>query len=149
MTPQRRWTSGAAMAELTIIAPLLLLVLLGLIEAGRAGTLALTVASAARAGVQYGAQNSVTAADTSGMITAATNDANMSGVTAVATSYCQCEDLSASTCGQAGACSSNHQNVYVKVTVTGTETSILNYAALPAGLRNVTIQTSAIMRVTH
>ena len=149
MSAQRSRTSGAAMAELVVLAPLLLLVLLGLVEAGRAGDLALKVASAARAGIQYGAQNHVTAADTTGMQTAATNDADTAGVSAVATSYCQCEDLSASTCGLAGACSTNHQNLYVKVVVTGTETSLLNYAALPAGLRSVTIQTAAVMRVVH
>jgi Flp pilus assembly protein TadG len=135
------------MAELVMIAPLLLLVLLGLVEAGRASNLALTVASAARAGVQYGAQNHTTAADTNGMQTAATGDANLTGVSAVASTYCLCEDMTASTCGLAGACSTNHQNTYVKVVVTGTETSLLNYAALPAGLRTVTITTSASMRV--
>jgi Flp pilus assembly protein TadG len=146
---KRRGDAGAAMSELVIIAPLLLLLLLGLVEAGRAGNLALTVAGAARAGVQYGAQNHTTAADTTGMQTAATNDANLTGVSAVATTYCQCEDLTASTCGLAGACASNHQNTYVKVVVTGTETSLLNYAALPAGLRTVSIQDTAIMRVLH
>lgn len=137
------------MAELVIIAPLLLLVLLGLVEAARAGNLALTVVSAARAGVQYGSQNHTTAADTVGMQTAATNDANSANVTAVASSYCQCEDLTASTCGLAGACSTSHQNLYVKVIVTGTEASLLNYAPLPSGLRSVTIQTTTVMRVTH
>jgi hypothetical protein len=83
------------------------------------------------------------------METAATNDANLSGVTAVASSYCQCEDLSASTCGQSGVCSTNHQNLYIKVIVTGTEASLLNYAALPAGLRSVTITSAAIVRVTQ
>jgi len=149
MTKNRRGTSGAAMSELVVIAPLLLLVLLGLVEAGRAGNLALTVAGAARAGVQYGAQNHTTAADTSGMQTAATNDANLTGISAVASSYCQCEDLSASVCGQSGACSTNHQNTYVKLVVTGTETSLFDYAPLPAGLRNVTIHTTAIMRVAQ
>jgi Flp pilus assembly protein TadG len=147
MTMKQRRTSGAAMTELVVIAPLLLLVLLGFVEAGRAGNLALTVASAARAGVQYGSQNHTTAADLAGMQTAATNDADATGVTAVASSYCLCEDLTASTCGLAGACSTTHQNLYVKVVVTGTEASLVNYAPLPAGLRAVTIQTSAAMRV--
>jgi Flp pilus assembly protein TadG len=149
MTTQRNGTSGAAMAELVILAPLLLLLLLGLVEAGRAGNLALTVAGAARAGVQYGAQNHTTAADTAGMQTAATNDANLTGVTAVASSFCLCEDMTASTCGATGVCSTNHQNLYVKLVVNGTETSLLNYAALPAGLRTVSVQTSATMRVAQ
>jgi Flp pilus assembly protein TadG len=149
MTARCRADKGAAMAELVIIAPLLLLILLGFVEAARAGNLALTVASAARAGAQYGAQNHVTAADNTGMQTAATSDANLAGVSAVASSFCQCEDLSASTCGQSGACPTNHQNLYIKVIVTGTEASLLNYAALPAGLRSVTIASTAIVRVTQ
>ena len=149
MTPRRDGTSGAAMAELVVLAPLLLLLLLGLVEAGRAGDLAITVASAARAGVQYGSQNHTTAADTTGIQAAATDDANNANVTAVASSFCQCEDLTLSTCGQAGACATNHQNFYVKVVVTGTEASLFNYAPLPAALRNVTIVNTAIMRVTH
>jgi hypothetical protein len=99
--------------------------------------------------VQYGSQNHTTAADTTGIQSAATNDAGNANVTAVASSYCQCEDLTVTTCGQPGACASNHQNFYVKVVVTGTEASLLNYAPLPAGLRNVTIKNTAIMRVTH
>jgi Flp pilus assembly protein TadG len=149
MTTRRGGSSGAAIAELVVLAPLLLLVLMGAIEAGRAGDLAITVASAARAGVQYGSQNATTAADTTGMQTAATNDANNGNVSAVASTYCQCEDLTASTCGQAGACASNHQSRYVKVIVTGTETSLFNYAPLPAQLRSVSIQNTAVMRVTH
>ena len=149
MTPRHGGTSGAAMAELVVLAPLLLLLLLGLVEAGRAGDLAITVASAARAGVQYGSQNHTTAADTTGIQSAATNDAGNANVTAVASSYCQCVDLTVTTCGQPGACASNHQSLYVKVVVTGTEASLLNYAPLPAGLRNVTIKNTAIMRVTH
>jgi Flp pilus assembly protein TadG len=145
----RRSSTGAAMAELVIIAPLLLLVLLGLIQAGDAGDFAIKVGNAARAGVQYGAQNHVTAADAAGMETAATNDANTSGVTAVASYFCQCEDLTASTCGAVGACSSNHQNLYVKVVVTGTMASLLNYALIPAGLRTITLTRTATMRVTQ
>jgi Flp pilus assembly protein TadG len=149
MIAPRHGERGAAMAELAIIAPLLMLLLLGMVEAGRSSELALAVAGAARAGVQYGSRNTTTAADTAGMQTAATNDANVAGVTAVASSYCQCEDLTASTCGQSGACSSNHQNTYVKVIVTGTEASVINYAPLPAALRNFTVTTTAVMRVPH
>lgn len=137
------------MVELVVMAPLLLLLLLGLIQAGGAGDFAIKIGNAARAGVQYGAQNHVTAADAAGMQTAATNDANTAGVSAVGSYFCQCEDLTASTCGQANACSANHQNLYVKVIVTGTMASLFDYSLLPAGLRTVTITRSATMRVTQ
>jgi hypothetical protein len=37
----------------------------------------------------------------------------------------------------------------VKVVVTGIMASLVNYAPLPAGLRNVTVTSTAIMRVTQ
>jgi hypothetical protein len=144
-----RKLAGTAMAELVVLAPLLLLLLLGLIQAGAAGDFAIKIGNAARAGVQYGSQNHVTANDAAGMQAAATNDANTTGISAVATYFCQCEDLSASTCGLATACSANHQNLYVQVVVTGTMASLINYSALPAGLRTITIARTAIMRVTQ
>jgi Flp pilus assembly protein TadG len=140
---------GAAIVELVVIAPLLLLLLLGLIQAGAAGDFAVEVGNAARAGVQYGAQNHTTAADTTGMVTAATNDANAAGVTATARYFCQCENLTTSTCGQASPCVGSHQNLYVQVVVTGVMPSFLNYAALPAALRSVTVVQTASERVTQ
>jgi Flp pilus assembly protein TadG len=148
VTMNRR-TRGSAIVEFVIIAPLLLLVLLGLLQAGGAGDFAIIIGNAARTGVQYGAQNHTTAADTTGMETAATNDANRAGVSAVATYFCQCEDLSASTCGQANACSTNHQNLYVQVVVTGTMATLFAYSLLPAGLQTITLTRTAVMRVTQ
>jgi Flp pilus assembly protein TadG len=145
-----RRNSGAAIVEFVAMAPLLLLLLLGLIQAAGAGDFAIKVTNAARAGVQYGAQNHVTAADTAGMQTAATNDANTAGVTAVATYFCQCENVTVtSTCGLAGACSTSHQNLYVKVVVSGTMASLVNYSALPTALQTVKVTQTAIMRVTQ
>jgi hypothetical protein len=46
-------------------------------------------------------------------------------------------------------CPTNHQNLYIKLVVTGTEASLFNYAALPAGLRSVTINSTAIERVAQ
>jgi hypothetical protein len=123
--------------------------LIGLVQAAGAGNFAIAVGNAARAGVAYGAQNHTTAADATGMQNAALNDANTTGLSAVASYFCQCEDLTASTCGQAGACSTNHQNLYVQVVVTGTMATIVDYSALPAGLRTITITRTATMRVTQ
>jgi hypothetical protein len=81
------------------------------------------------------------------METAATSDAATTGVSATASNYCQCANGAASVCGQAGACSTSHQNLYVHVTVTGTMPSPLNYPFLPASLKTVTVTQSAIMRV--
>src|SRR5437870_10570670 len=54
-----RWTSqrGSAIVELTLLVPLFLLMLLGTADFARVFYTALSVSQAARAGVQYGAQD--------------------------------------------------------------------------------------------
>jgi Flp pilus assembly protein TadG len=140
---------GSALAEMAVVTPLLLLVLIGLVDAGQAGELAIVVANAARAGAQYGV---VTATNVSGMQTAATNDANTSHVTAVATTYCQCANANGtpgavSASCTASNCSSTHQIVYVQVVTTGTMPSLFNYAPLPASLRSISLTAKVVMRV--
>jgi len=142
-TPMSR---GQAIAELSLIAPLLILLLIGLVEVGRFADLSIMVGNAARAGVQYGAQNLVTAADTTGMQNAATADAqNVAGITATASSFCKCADGSASTC-QPTDCSANHRLTYVTVTTTGTFTSLVHFAKIQP---SITIGSSATMRVAQ
>ncbi len=144
----KRAERGSALVEFALIAPLLLILLLGLIEAGRAGDYAIRVANAARAGVQYGAQNEATAGDTQGMENAATSDAEFAGITAVAApTYCACSDGSASTCQQ-GDCATSHRLQWVEVTATGTFTG-LNSIFVPPPLRSITISQTAIMRVAQ
>lgn len=78
-----------ALVEVALTLPILLVLLLGAAEMARVSYVAIEVENAARAAVQYGAQNSTTAADATGMQTAASNDAsNVASVTAtVSTSY--------------------------------------------------------------
>ncbi|MBV8644303.1 MAG: pilus assembly protein, partial [Candidatus Eremiobacteraeota bacterium] len=95
----RRDERGSALAEMAVVTPLLLFLLAGTVELGRFSTYGVGVAGAARAGVQYGAQNLATASDTTGMQNAATADASgITGVTATASQFCQCADGSTSTC---------------------------------------------------
>lgn len=148
MTRVKHAERGSALVEMTLIAPLLLILLLGLIEAGKVGDYAIRVANAARAGVQYGAQNEATAGDTQGMQNAATADAEYAGITAVAApTYCACADGTASTCQQ-GDCATTHRLQWVEVTASGTYTG-LNSPFVPAPLRSLTISQTAIMRVAQ
>lgn len=141
--------SGSAFAEMAIVLPLLVLVLIGLMEAGRYGDYTVRAGNAARAGVQYGAQNTITALDTTGMQNAATNDANAgAGFTATASSYCECADGSASTCLPTD-CSASHRLIFVQVLTTGTFGSLTNFAGLPASLRTITVHGKAVMRVAQ
>jgi Flp pilus assembly protein TadG len=150
MTPRaKRGRRGAALVEMVVVTPILLLVLIGLVEAGQAGDFAIRVASAARAGVQYGAQNLSTALDNSGMQSAATTDADSSAVTAVASHMCECANGSVSASCLPSYCSTSHQVVFVQVVTTGTMPSLFNYAPMPASLRTISITGTAIMRVAQ
>jgi Flp pilus assembly protein TadG len=138
--------AGQALAEVAVIVPLLVLLLIGLIEVGRYANFSILVSNAARAGVQYGAQNLVTVADNVAMQNAATADAqNIAGLTATATHFCKCSDGTASTC-LPGDCSSSHRLVYVQVDTTGTFASLLNFGGIVPSL---TVAGHAVMRAAQ
>jgi Flp pilus assembly protein TadG len=138
--------AGAALVELSIVAPLLLVLLIGIIEVARYATFAIMVGNAARAGVQYGSHNLTTALDNSGMQNAALNDGqNISGLGATASHFCKCADGSASTCA-ATDCSANHRIVYVQVNTTGTFSSIAHFPGIPTTFN---VNGLAVMRVAQ
>lgn len=140
-----RGEAGSALAEMAVIAPVLVLLLIGLIELGRYAQFSIIVSNAARAGVQYGSQNLGTAMNFGGMQAAATNDAQNAQVRATATQFCQCADGTASSC-LATDCASSHQVVFVRVDVTANFQSILHFPGVPG---SQTITSSAIMRVAQ
>ena len=66
---------GSALVELALSLPILGLLLLGAVEFGRFAYLAIELTNAAKAAAQYGARNSVTGADVTGMQLVASQDA--------------------------------------------------------------------------
>src|SRR5438045_9386601 len=66
---------GQSVAEMALVTPLLLLMLLGTIEIGRFAYYGIEVSNAARAGVQFGAQSLADSRDVTGITQAAQNDA--------------------------------------------------------------------------
>ena len=135
-----------ASVELALSLPLLLMMLLVVVETGRAFYIAISVANAARAGVQYGAQNLSTAADNAGMQSAATNDApNLSGMIAVASHFCKCSDGSASTC-LATDCSGSHRLLYTQVNTSASYSPLINFMGI---LPPITVPGKAVMRVVQ
>ncbi|GAC1533843.1 MAG: hypothetical protein NVS2B17_02040 [Candidatus Velthaea sp.] len=135
---------GAAAVEIGAIAPILILMCFGIVEIARYENFSIMTVNAARAGVQYGAQNLVTAVDNAGMQTAALADAqNIAGLTATAKHYCQCSDGSTSACLASDCPAPLHRIVWVQVDTTGAFNSLLNFPGLPA---NITVGGTAIMR---
>ena len=136
---------GTSLLEFALFLPILLLLLLGVIDVGRYAEFNIVVANAAHAGAQYGAQNLVTAVDTTGIASAAVSD-SQNALTApqVTTSVlcgCAASGLSA-TCPV--TCGSGHPLTYVQVTATGTFNSLFSYVVgVPAS-----VSKTAEMRVS-
>ena len=113
-TPRRSdGESGQSLVELGLVSVFILVpLLIGAGEFARAAYAYIEVSNAARAAVQYGAQNGATALDSNGMLTAARNDYafDANNLTLLESSYtCTCSDTgSPATCTDATACAGAH-----------------------------------------
>jgi len=122
-------TAGTALVEFAIVAPFLLLLLAGVLDYGMALSTASAVASAARAGVQYGASSVANSGDTAGIQAAAANAApDVKNLTVSSVQSCQCSGGGAVSC--AGSCANGKIVVYVVVTARATSPAIFNYSGL-------------------
>ncbi len=133
--------SGAAAVELAVVSPLLLLLMIGVVDYGRAFYTSVTVANAARAGAEFGAHDPATTGDTVDMRKFAQSDAQEAGtITVSARRYCQCAGvLQACTACASGAA----PDVFVEVTATKILSTLLPYPGLP---RTLTISRTATFR---
>ena len=149
-TGRLRSERGAALVELAVALPLLLVIMIGTIDFGRAFRTAMIVTNAARAGAQFGSQNAVNATNTTGMAAAANAvfTANGLGTTPApsASTLCQCASTSgvftnAASCSD--PCTGGHLVVSVTVTATRTFSLIQPFPGIPS---SVTITRSATAR---
>ncbi|MCL5006494.1 MAG: pilus assembly protein [Acidobacteria bacterium] len=132
--------------ELAFVLPVASFLLVGTIEIGRLANTSIVVDNAARAGVQYGAQNRVTASDTAGITQAAQEDASsISNLSVNVSHYCACSDGSASTC-QPTDCASSHIVEYLKVDTQTQLNTLFSYPDIP---RSYTVKGQDIMRVSQ
>src|SRR5436305_14551245 len=106
---------GSSLVEFALTAPLLLLLMAGVLNYGIALRTAVAVSDAARAGAQYGSMAPENAADIAGMQAAARNAApTLTDITATAVRSCKCANGSAVSC--TGTCSTGSMLTYVQVT---------------------------------
>ncbi len=146
-----RQETGASLLELGLLLPVLSLMLLGTVDLGRFAYISIEVASAARAGVQYGQQSGTTSSNVTGMQTAATNDApDLVGaahgnLAATASYWCQCSDGTgvSANCASPPSCSSTHLVHYVKVIASATYKPWFAYPGIPA---TSSVSGQAVMR---
>lgn len=136
--------TGSALTEAALVMPLFLTLLLGAVECGLASYSAVEVQNAALAGVQYGAQSPAYDADTTGIQTAASNDAPNINLGSTTVSHsCICSDGSASTCLSTD-CSTSHMETILTVKTQTTFHSGLSVPGLPASF---TLYGQAVQKV--
>jgi len=140
---------GAALVELALVSPLLLLLLFGAIDFGRAFFAGLEVANAAHAGAEYGSQFPTNTANIS---TAAQQSApNLSNLTVSAPTWgCECSDgtLYSAGCTVTPVCvaSTTRSATYihrVQVTATGIYHPLLPWPHIPS---SITLTQTATIR---
>jgi Flp pilus assembly protein TadG len=118
-----------ATVEFALVAPLLLLLLAGILDFAMLLRTATCAAYAARAGVAYGSASATASSNYTGIETAALNAApGVTGMTATATRSCQCSGGSAVSCS--GSCTSGKMLIYVQVTTQVTAPTVFNYSGL-------------------
>jgi Flp pilus assembly protein TadG len=126
----RSGTRGTAVVEFALAAPLLLLLVAGVLDFAMALRTATAVADAARAGAQYGSLSAANASDTAGIRAAALAAApGVSGMTASVVKSCQCPGGAAVSC--TGTCTGGAMQVYVQVTTQATAATMFQYAGVP------------------
>jgi len=141
---------ATSMIEFALVAPVFIFMLVGVIEMGRYTYFAVLAQHAARAGVQYAAQNLQTAADASvsGPATASAAAADAQSLSQwKVTSWIACTNTGGPTaCPTTNNAGSVAPNLvyYVGVKVTGTFKSLLSYPGIP---NNVPVTGTAVMRV--
>lgn len=137
-TIRKRSRRGNALMEMAFATPMLMLMLSGVIDFGRAFYFTDAAVSAARAGAQYGIQSPANFGNYTQMQLAAQADAQgIQNFTATATSYCQ------DAAGNAAACTAAGARGYVKVTTAITYNLMVPWPGLPNPLN---IGGLAIMR---
>jgi Flp pilus assembly protein TadG len=169
--PRRRlalWRSerGQSLMELSLLAPVLLVLVIGLVEMGRYASLAIEVGNAARAGAQYGAQSLANAANAASIRCAAENE-SLTGGTAPAcpstnplsltvnpTNVCGCDN--GGTITAMASCTStcaHHVVVSVQVQASGTFSPLFTYPAQGLfgylNIPSITVSDTATERVAQ
>lgn len=130
---------GAAILELALIAPFLILLTIGIIEIGLYTRVAIEVGNAARAGVQYAAQSTSTSTNVAAIQTAATADANeVAALTVTPATYCACgmsPGTQINTCTPTPSCGAkDHLDHFVTVTAQKQFTPLIAIVGLPTSM---------------
>jgi Flp pilus assembly protein TadG len=149
---KRNSEDGSALVELAVVLPLLVALLIGGADFARVFYASIELENAARAGAQFGAQNTTNSTTAMETVTLASAP-NLTGVTAAASRLCQCANDSAvySATTPANNCSyscTGGTRLVNLVTVTASKsfTTLVAYPGIPSSLN---LSRSATMRAVQ
>jgi hypothetical protein len=141
----RRNELGSALIELAIAIPVLVLLIIGVADFGRMFFTGITVANAARAAAEYGANSIDNSNLDSSVINQAGRDeaADVGGVTVTSEKFCRCFDGTTPPCD--GSCPDPYTwvEVFIKAKAQKTINLVLRYPGLP---QTLTFRDSATFR---
>jgi Flp pilus assembly protein TadG len=146
---------GQSTLEFALMAPFLLLLLTGVVEIGRATFYTVEVNNAATAGVQFAAQNTITAANTALIQRTAQSDANVAGMSVLPSYGCTCDEGAGTSCTYPipsqgacmNACPAGSQRVEcAQVLTQATITPLFHFPGLPTSYQ---ANGRAVMRVRN
>jgi Flp pilus assembly protein TadG len=121
-------SKGSTMVEFALAAPVLLLLLAGVLNYALALRTAIAVSDAARAGAHYGSLTTSNASDTAGIQAAARNAVpNLTGMMTTPVRSCKCSNGSAVSC--TGSCG-GPMSIYIEVTTAATAPNWFSYPGL-------------------
>ena len=127
---RRNSQTGSSLLELTIGFPFMMLLLMGVIDLGRAFHSAITLQGAAQAGAQRGITDLAYANNAAAQEKAGLSDTqDLDGVTVQASKYCQCGTGPQVACTT--TCTWTKLRVYVRVTATQDFRTLVSYPGVP------------------
>ena len=132
-----RWQrdeSGSALLEIAVILPVLILLVLGVAEYGRVYFTGITVANAALAGAEYGAQSEGTG-DAALIQQVARDDAGDQTLVVTSGRICRCPGTDTVPCTTTCASGSGNPQFFVNVTASKSLALILRYPGIPATIQ--------------
>ena len=117
----RRSERGAAIIEMAVLSPLLLVLVFGVGDFGRVMYHAITLTNAARAGAAYGSQSNGHSTDSAGITLAAQEEAqNLGTITVTTQQICECTGGTVTACSTASCSGYGAPMSFVEVTTSDT-----------------------------
>src|SRR5687767_9578496 len=123
------------MIEFVVALPLVLLLIVGVADYARIHSRAAVVATSARAGAQFGAQNLTTSGDTANINQAARNEGlEVGNVSVFSSRVCRCDNGATVNCITVSCVSYGAPRVYVVVTASMSLATLIDYPGLPRSI---------------